>query len=316
MVLTPDAAAFLRLLEADAKITAGWSLEQGRERARETALAADGPDRSRRRARRRRRRRPVPALPAADRRTGRAVRARRRVGAARPRDPRCVLPRARPSHRLGAARRRLPARSGASASRPARRRRDRGTVAARGGSRAEARAPRWWPASATRPAPTCWPASPCARRTCSTRWCSCTRLSTRPRPSPTRTTPRSMPPSMRAFWDAYAPGDAGEDPEVSPLRADLGGFPPTLRGHGRARRPPRPGRGVRRGAGRGRRRRHGLAGARHAARLLAPPTELAASRAAVVSVGAFLSQPPGLRDCDPCACTSAPTMPASSSRPT
>lgn len=33
---------------------------------------------------------------------------------------------------------------------------------------------------------------------------------------------------MRGYWDAYAPGDAGENPEVSPLRADLGSFPPTL----------------------------------------------------------------------------------------
>jgi acetyl esterase len=41
MVLTPDAAAFLRLLEADAKITAGWSVEQIRERSRADAIAAD-----------------------------------------------------------------------------------------------------------------------------------------------------------------------------------------------------------------------------------------------------------------------------------
>ena len=42
MVLTPDAAAFLRLLEQDAKITAGWSYEQIRERARAMALADEG----------------------------------------------------------------------------------------------------------------------------------------------------------------------------------------------------------------------------------------------------------------------------------
>ena len=41
MVLTPDAAAFLRLLEADAKITAGWSVEQIRERSRADAIAAE-----------------------------------------------------------------------------------------------------------------------------------------------------------------------------------------------------------------------------------------------------------------------------------
>lgn len=41
MVLTPDAAAFLRLLEADAKITAGSSFDDVRERARAIAIAAD-----------------------------------------------------------------------------------------------------------------------------------------------------------------------------------------------------------------------------------------------------------------------------------
>src|SRR5687768_5542688 len=41
MVLTPDAAAFLRLLEADAKITAEWSVEQIRERSRADAIAAE-----------------------------------------------------------------------------------------------------------------------------------------------------------------------------------------------------------------------------------------------------------------------------------
>jgi acetyl esterase len=33
---------------------------------------------------------------------------------------------------------------------------------------------------------------------------------------------------MRAFWEAYAPGEATEHPEVSPLIADLSEFPPTL----------------------------------------------------------------------------------------
>jgi acetyl esterase len=41
MVLTPDAVAFLRLLEADAKITEGWSIERLREQARDAAIAAD-----------------------------------------------------------------------------------------------------------------------------------------------------------------------------------------------------------------------------------------------------------------------------------
>ena len=41
MVLTPDAADFLRLLEEDAKAVAGWSYEQLREAARAAAMAAD-----------------------------------------------------------------------------------------------------------------------------------------------------------------------------------------------------------------------------------------------------------------------------------
>lgn len=39
MVLTPDAVEFLRSLEADARATAGWSIDQIRERARAEALA-------------------------------------------------------------------------------------------------------------------------------------------------------------------------------------------------------------------------------------------------------------------------------------
>ena len=41
MVLNPDAAAFLRLLEDEAKTVAGWSVEQIRERARAYALEAE-----------------------------------------------------------------------------------------------------------------------------------------------------------------------------------------------------------------------------------------------------------------------------------
>jgi acetyl esterase len=35
-------------------------------------------------------------------------------------------------------------------------------------------------------------------------------------------------PSMHAFWEAYAPGPDAEKPEVSPLLADLSAFPATL----------------------------------------------------------------------------------------
>ena len=35
-------------------------------------------------------------------------------------------------------------------------------------------------------------------------------------------------PTMSAFWEAYAPGPAAKNPEVSPLLADLSEFPPTL----------------------------------------------------------------------------------------
>ncbi|WP_344200209.1 alpha/beta hydrolase, partial [Aeromicrobium alkaliterrae] len=34
--------------------------------------------------------------------------------------------------------------------------------------------------------------------------------------------------SMTWFWEAYAPGDLGDLPEVSPLRAELAGLPPAL----------------------------------------------------------------------------------------
>ena len=95
--------------------------------------------------------------------------------------------------------------------------------------------------------------------------------------------------SMRAFWDAYAPGDAGEDPEVSPLRADLAAFPPTLlitaehdilRDQGEAFAAALAGAGVDVTAWR-------VLGAPHG--FWRHPSELAASRAAIVSVGAFLS---------------------------
>lgn len=41
MVLTPDAVAFLKLLEADAKLAAGLSIEESRERSRAMAIAAE-----------------------------------------------------------------------------------------------------------------------------------------------------------------------------------------------------------------------------------------------------------------------------------
>ena len=95
---------------------------------------------------------------------------------------------------------------------------------------------------------------------------------------------------MRAFWDAYAPGDAGENPEVSPLRADLSTFPPTLlvtaehdilRDQGEAFGAALAEAGVNVTAWRALGTAHGFW------RL---PTELSASRAAIVMVGAFLSQ--------------------------
>lgn len=94
---------------------------------------------------------------------------------------------------------------------------------------------------------------------------------------------------MRAFWDAYAPGDAGEDLEVSPLRADLGSFPPTLvvtaehdilRDQGEAFAAALADAGVDVTAWRALGTLHGF---------WRQPTMLAASRAAIVMVGAFLS---------------------------
>ena len=95
---------------------------------------------------------------------------------------------------------------------------------------------------------------------------------------------------MRAFWDAYAPGDAGENPEVSPLRADLSAFPPTLlvtaehdilRDQGEAFAAALADAGVDVTAWRALGTLHGF---------WRQPTLLAASRAAIVTVGAFLSQ--------------------------
>ncbi len=93
---------------------------------------------------------------------------------------------------------------------------------------------------------------------------------------------------MRAFWDAYAPGDAGENPEVSPLRADLSAFPPTLlvtaehdilRDQGEAFAAALADAGVDVTAWRALGTLHGF---------WRQPMLLAASRAAIVSVGAFL----------------------------
>ena len=95
---------------------------------------------------------------------------------------------------------------------------------------------------------------------------------------------------MRAYWDAYAPGDAGENPEVSPLRADLSAFPPTLlvtaehdilRDQGEAFATALAGAGVDVTAWRALGTAHGF---------WRQPALLAASRAAIVTVGAFLSQ--------------------------
>lgn len=94
---------------------------------------------------------------------------------------------------------------------------------------------------------------------------------------------------MRAFWDAYAPGDAGGNPEVSPLRADLSTFPPTLlvtaehdilRDQGEAFAAALADAGVDVTAWRALGTLHGF---------WRQPTLLAASRAAIVTVGAFLS---------------------------
>jgi len=95
-------------------------------------------------------------------------------------------------------------------------------------------------------------------------------------------------PSMRAFWEAYAPGAEAENPEVSPLLADLSTFPPTLvvtaehdvlRDQGEAFAAALAEAGVDVTAWRALGTVHGFW--RH-------PTVVAASRAAVLSVGAFL----------------------------
>ena len=95
-------------------------------------------------------------------------------------------------------------------------------------------------------------------------------------------------PTMRAFWEAYAPGPAAKSPEVSPLLADLSEFPPTLlitaehdilRDQGEAFAAALVEAGADVTAWRALGTVHGFW--RH-------PTLIAASRAAVRSVGAFL----------------------------
>ncbi len=95
-------------------------------------------------------------------------------------------------------------------------------------------------------------------------------------------------PTMRAFWEAYAPGPAAKNPEVSPLLADLTEFPTTLvitaehdilRDQGESFAAALVEAGVDVTAWRALGTVHGFW--RH-------PTLLAASRAAVLSVGAFL----------------------------
>jgi acetyl esterase len=95
-------------------------------------------------------------------------------------------------------------------------------------------------------------------------------------------------PSMRAFWEAYAPGPDAENPEASPLLADLSAFPPTLlitaehdvlRDQGEAFAAALAEAGVDVTAWRALGTVHGFW--RH-------PEVIAASRAAILSVGAFL----------------------------
>jgi acetyl esterase/lipase len=97
-------------------------------------------------------------------------------------------------------------------------------------------------------------------------------------------------PAMREFWAAYAPDGAGTNPEVSPLHADLGAFPPTLlvtaehdilRDQGEAFAAALAAAGADVTAWR-------VLGAMHG--FWRHPTELASSRAAVVAVGAFLEE--------------------------
>ncbi|MGH3473714.1 MAG: alpha/beta hydrolase [Aeromicrobium sp.] len=94
--------------------------------------------------------------------------------------------------------------------------------------------------------------------------------------------------SMSAFWKAYAPGPAAENPEVSPLLADLSGFPPTLvitaehdvlRDQGEVFAAALAAAAVDVSAWRALGTVHGFW--RH-------PTTIAASRAAILNVGAFL----------------------------
>jgi acetyl esterase/lipase len=97
-------------------------------------------------------------------------------------------------------------------------------------------------------------------------------------------------PAMREFWAAYAPDGASTNPEVSPLRADLGAFPPTLlltaehdilRDQGEAFAAALAAAGADVTAWR-------VLGAMHG--FWRHPTELASSRAAVLAVGAFLDE--------------------------
>ena len=101
-------------------------------------------------------------------------------------------------------------------------------------------------------------------------------------------TPALDEPAMRAYWDAYAPGESADHPEVSPLRADLAAFPPTLvltaehdvlRDQGEAFAAALEQAGVDVMAWRALGTVHGYW--RH-------PTRLAAARAAVLAAGAFL----------------------------
>ena len=75
--------------------------------------------------------------------------------------------------------------------------------------------------------------------------------------------------SMQRFWQLYLDGADPTDPDASPLRADdLAGVAARLRADRRGGRPARRGRGVRRGAARGRRADRAGALAGHDPRLL------------------------------------------------
>jgi acetyl esterase len=95
---------------------------------------------------------------------------------------------------------------------------------------------------------------------------------------------------MDAYWRHYAPGASADEPEVSPLRADVSGFPPTflvtaehdvLRDQGEAFAAALAAAGVDVTASRTLGTIHGYW--RH-------PDELAAARATVASAGAFLEE--------------------------